>query len=165
MSYDWSQFRLRIPINAGVDEIYRRWSNTAGLTSWFLREALFYNNEGVERSATDPVRPGDSYLWRWFGYGDDVQEKGSILSANHSDELEFSFGKAGKVRVKVYTEANTTVCELEQYEIPTDEEGKQYYHVGCSKGWVFYLANLKSILESGTDLRNKDEMMKEVISS
>jgi hypothetical protein len=37
--------------------------------------------------------------------------------------------------------------------------------VGCGEGWTFYLTNLKSILEGGVDLRNKEMKLKNVINS
>lgn len=165
MSYDWSSFKLRIPVNATIEEMYRCWSTSAGLTSWFLREASFKSNEGVARSADEPVRPGDSYTWKWYGYDDEVKEEGNILSANHTDEISFSFGKAGNVTVRIFSAKNVTICELEQTNIPTDEKSKEDYHLGCSKGWVFYLANLKSFLEGGVDLRNRNIELKDVINS
>jgi hypothetical protein len=39
------------------------------------------------------------------------------------------------------------------------------YHVGCKAGWTFYLANLKSILEGGIDMRNKKTRLKEMLNS
>ncbi len=165
MSYDWSRFEQRIPINVTTDAVYNAWATQQGLESWFLREALFTNNEGVSKAKSDMVRPGDTYQWRWHGWPDDVQEKGAILSANHKDEVSFSFGKAGNVKVKVLNEKGSTICYLEQYSIPTDEQSITHYHLGCMKGWLFYLTNLKSILEGGIDLRNKNVELKEVINS
>lgn len=162
---NWSQFKLRIPINASIEEVYKRWSSSEGLVSWFLREAHFKNNEGIPKSASEILRPGDSYLWRWHGYRDDVTEQGVILSANHKDEISFSFGKAGNVTVKIYGIRKATMCELEQSGIPVDEAGKENYHLGCTKGWLFYLTNLKSLLEGGIDLRNRDIELQDVISS
>jgi uncharacterized protein YndB with AHSA1/START domain len=165
MSYDWSRFSQRIPINASTDAVYNAWASQKGLESWFLREANFVNNEGVQKAKNDLLRPGDKYEWRWHGWPDDVQEKGTILSANHKDELSFSFGDAGNVKVQVLVEKGVTICQLEQYDIPTDERGMTYYHLGCTKGWLFYLTNLKSILEGGIDLRNKDVELKDVVNS
>ncbi|MNF09593.1 hypothetical protein D3C80_2102910 [compost metagenome] len=62
-------------------------------------------------------------------------------------------------------EEGETVVEITQSEIPTDERSKVYYHLGCSEGWTFYLANLKSVAEGGLDLRNKNEKIKRVVSS
>ena len=162
---DWTRFKLRIPIKAPAEAVYQRWSSSEGLMSWFLREAHFKNNEGIPKPVTEALRPGDSYLWRWYGDRDDVTEQGVVLSANHKDEISFSFGKAGNVTVKIYGIKDITMCELEQTDIPTDEQGKEYYHIGCTKGWLFYLTNLKSILEGGIDLRNRDVELQDVISS
>ena len=165
MAYDWTRFKLRIPISAPVEEVYKRWNSRKGLESWFLREADFKTNEGITKQPDEPLRPGDSYIWKWHGYRDDVTEQGTILSANHKDEISFSFGKAGNVSVKIYATRNTTMCELVQSGIPDDDHGKEFYHIGCSKGWLFYLANLKSIVEGGIDLRNRDIELQDVISS
>ena len=55
--------------------------------------------------------------------------------------------------------------ELTQEKIPLDEESKVNYHLGCMEGWTFYLANLKSILEGGIDLRNKNVNLTKVINA
>jgi hypothetical protein len=39
------------------------------------------------------------------------------------------------------------------------------YHLGCKTGWTFYLANLKSLMEGGIDLRNKNEKIQRVINA
>ncbi len=57
------------------------------------------------------------------------------------------------------------IVELVQYEIPVDEQGQVYCHNGCTKGRLFYLTNLKSILEDGVDFRNKNAGLKYVINS
>ena len=163
--YNWSQFTLRIPIKASAEQLYRLWMTQEGLETWFLRNAAFKkpNGDDIERNAHVDV--GDTYQWLWYGYEDDTFEKGTILEANGTDKLQFSFGKAGNVAVRFKEEAGEMMVELLQDEIPVDEKGKEYYHVGCSKGWVFYLANLKSIVEGGIDLRNRNMKLKDVVSS
>jgi len=69
------------------------------------------------------------------------------------------------VVVKIYEAENQNIVDLTQEHIPSDEESKFNFHVGCSNGWVFYLANLKSIMEGGIDLRNKDEKLNPVLNS
>ena len=56
-----------------------------------------------------------------------------------------------------------TVVELTQSRIPEDENRGIY--VDCSYGWTFYLANLKSVLEGGIDLRNKNVDIQNVVNS
>jgi len=57
------------------------------------------------------------------------------------------------------------VVELWQENIPGDEDSKVNLHMGCTKGWTFYLTNLKSILEGGIDLRNKNISLKNVVNA
>ena len=85
-----------------------------------------------------------------------MTEVGEVLEANGKDRMSFVFGDAGIVTVTV-ADLGDNISELTitQHDIPTTEEGKQNYHVGCSTGWTFYRCNMKSVLEGGIDLRNK----------
>jgi uncharacterized protein YndB with AHSA1/START domain len=162
--HDWSFFKLRVPVRSNIETIYKAWATTEGLENWFLRKAVF-TKDGEEKERTIFVEVNDSYEWLWHGWSDDTVERGTILQANGKDSLQFSFGKAGNVTVTIKKEQEEMIVELVQDEIPVDEEGQAYYHIGCTKGWVFYLTNLKSILESGIDLRNKNVELKDVINS
>jgi uncharacterized protein YndB with AHSA1/START domain len=164
-AHDWNRFMLRIPVNAGKEVIYRCWSTQDGLESWFLRSSPFKKPDGSARGNSDEVSVNDSYEWRWHGWPDDVVEKGTVLEANGKDLFSFSFGKAGNVTIRIVEEADLHIVELLQDQIPTDEEGQVYYHIGCSRGWLFYLTNLKSILEGGIDLRNKNVDLKDVVNA
>lgn len=60
---------------------------------------------------------------------------------------------------------------LESFTVDPDKKSGKWgenlinYHIGCTKGWNFYLTNLKSLLEGGIDLRNRNKGLKEVINS
>ena len=84
----WSQFKLRVNINAPVDKVYNSWATPGGLEKWFLRKALFSDKTGKEKSKDTAI-----------------------------------------------------------------------------EGWIFYLANLKSVLEGGLDLRNKRMEITNVITA
>ena len=165
MEHDWSKFRLRIPVKVNIASIYKAWTSQDDLENWFLRKAEFTKQDGNKRNRNSAVEVNDTYEWMWHGYGDDVIEKGRIMQANGKDFLQFSFGKAGYVSVTIKEETGESMIELVQDEIPTDETGQVNYHLGCTKGWLFYLANLKSILEGGIDLRNKKMELTDVINS
>ena len=164
-TYNWSRFILRIPVMADSETLYRLWMTQEGLESWFLRKAAFTNAKGTPVPWNELADVGDTYEWMWHGWGDDTVERGSILQCNGKDNLQFSFGKAGNVMVSFKKEQGEMMVELLQDQIPTDEKGKEYYHLGCSKGWVFYLANLKSVVEGGLDLRNRNVELKDVVNS
>ena len=163
--YDWSQFVVRIPINASIQDLYTAWSTRSGIEHWFLRMSEYKSPEGVLRGDDENVQKGDVYAWRWHGWPDEVEEHGEILACNGNDYFKFSFGDAGICTVMIKEEAGQTILELTQTNIPIDEHGKQYWHVGCKTGWTFHLTNMKSIFEGGMDLRNKDETVKHVINA
>lgn len=163
--YDWSTFITRIAIKADPQALYDPWASQRGIEYWFLRTSLYSTADGRQRSADEFVEKGDTYLWRWEGWPDDVQETGEILECNGKDRFKFTFGEAGNCTVEILSEGEHTVVQLTQSEIPTDEKGKHYWHLGCKTGWTFHLTNMKSIFEGGADLRNKDVELKNVINA
>ena len=164
-NYDWSRFVTRINVNAPVEKLYWCWATRAGMEYWFLRLSEYKKPDGNLRAGNETVQKGDSYTWRWHGWSDETTEYGSILDCNGKDLFKFSFGKAGDCTVTIKKEGNENIVELVQDNIPTDEQGMHYWHLDCKTGWTFYLANLKSLLEGGVDLRNRDEGLKNVINS
>lgn len=162
---DWSRFTTRINVKAQPKKIFESWTTPGGLESWFLRAADFQTPGGKSRNKNDRVEKGDTYSWRWFGYSDDVTETGEILQLEPGKLIKFSFGKAGICSVTLIEHGEEQVVELIQEQIPVDEKSRINYHVGCKTGWTFYLANLKSILEGGIDLRNKNENLTEMLNS
>ena len=163
-NHDWSRFRLHIPVKTDPATIYRHWTTPEGLESWFLRKAAFTGTDGILRPGNAIIEVNDSYEWLWHGWSDDVVEKGEILNME-VNFLSFSFGRAGNVDVRIRQERKEPVVELFQYGMPTDEASIVSYHVGCTKGWLFYLTNLKSVLEGGIDLRNKNVELEDVINA
>ena len=164
-NFDWSRFTVRIDINASVEKLYRAWATRSGMEYWFLRLSEYKKPDSSLRGNGELVAKGDSYKWLWHGWPDETVEYGEILDCNGKDSFKFSFGKAGICAVKIYGEPDKNIVELEQDNIPTDEHGKQYWHIGCKTGWTFYLANMKSLYEGGIDLRNKDERLQEMLNS
>lgn len=162
---DWTTFTVRVPVNASAEKIYGCWATREGMEYWFLRMSAYESPQGEERAASALVQKGDTYTWLWHGWPDETVEHGTILDCNGKDFFRFSFGKAGTCTVQITPEQGQTLVELRQDEIPDDEEGRHYWHLGCKTGWTFYLANLKSLLEGGIDLRNRNEGLKNVINS
>lgn len=165
-NYDWSKFTKRISIEAGIQSVYELLSTRPGLERWFLRLAEFSKADNQPWTADSKVEEGDQYRWMWHGYGDDTVEHGRITKANGRDQLQFTFAGDCLVTISIRHHKDTTsIVEITQENIPLDEKSKVQIHMGCSEGWVFYLANLKSILEGGIDLRNKDQNLQGVLNS
>lgn len=162
----WSEFTIRIDINASIEKLYEAWTTQAGMEYWFLRQSPFFDKDGRQRDVKESVQPGDSYLWRWHGYPDETFEKDLVLDCNGLDMFQFQFGKAGRCTVRIYKEQDTTIVELKQDQIPgEDDKSRMNWHVGCRTGWTFHLANMKSIFEGGVDLRNRNEALKGMLNS
>lgn len=168
-TYDWSCFDLKIPIQAKLPKVAAGLFSQEGLERWFLRSSPFFDREGRVRLPTEALQKGDSYLWHWFGYPDSVFEKGIILEANGQDLLAFTFGGDPHSPMRVSIALNElgegTMVTLKQENISLDEDSKAKFHLGCMQGWTFYLANLKSLMEGGVDLRNKDINLQQVLNS
>ena len=162
---DWSKFSLKIYINAPMKKVYDAWTTRNHLENWFLRKAEFKLPDGTIRADNDEILKGDTYEWMWHGHPDTTVEHGVVTEANGKDQFQFIFGGAGTVSVQLKDLGDATEMILTQNHIPTDEQGKMNYHVGCSTGWTFYFANIKSILEGGLDLRNKNPSYLNVINS
>jgi uncharacterized protein YndB with AHSA1/START domain len=163
--FDWSRFVVRITVNASPRDLYKAWATKKGIEKWFLRLSEYRKPDGIMRAANELIQPGDGYRWLWHGWPDDMVETGTIQDCNGKDQLRFKFGIAGDCTVNIKNEEGENVVELIQENIPIDEKGMHYYHLGCKTGWTFYLANLKSIMEGGVDLRNRNEKILRVINS
>ena len=162
--YDWSKFVLRIPVVASREKIYHAWATQRGIESWFLRSARFFTPDTV-REQEEFIQNGDRYTWLWHGYDDETVEHNDILEANGEDKLSFVFAGHCIVTVLIGMLDTETIVQLTQENIPTGEEGKVNIHIECMQGWTFYLANLKSILEGGPDLRNRNLKIGKVVNA
>jgi uncharacterized protein YndB with AHSA1/START domain len=163
--YDWSKFILRVNVDAPVETIYHAWATQEGIETWFLRSAGYLTLDHRLRQKNEFIQKGDRYTWLWHGYSDETVEHNDILEANGLDTLSFVFAGHCIVIVTIGILDTETIVQLTQENIPTGEEGKVNIHIGCMEGWTFYLANLKSILEGGIDLRNRNMNIGKVINS
>lgn len=156
---NWSSFTVNLPLDQSKDRIIDAWLTQKELEKWFLKLAEFKTRNGEIRKKEEVIQPGDQYRWQWFGWPESVEEHGEILKPQDDEFLRFIFGKSGTVSVKVVTENNQIILRLIQENIPVDEHSKMNFYVGCKTGWTFYMLNLKSILQGGPDLRNKQSKL------
>lgn len=164
-SEDWSRFSVRINVKARRSDLYDAWSTRAGMEYWFLRSCEFVDRKGYILDQEEPATEGCQYTFLWYGYPDEVIERGEILEANGQDLFRFRFGKAGICTVRLLMAGDEQIVELVQDQIPEDERSKFLYHIGCKTGWTFYLTNLKSMYEGGIDLRNRDCNLQVMLNS
>jgi uncharacterized protein YndB with AHSA1/START domain len=142
---DWNSFTKRIFIDQPTDKVYESWAKPGLLTQWFLEKAEYAYDDGQKRQPDEFIQSGDRHEWKWNNW--DVIEEGTVLKANDKDHLSFTFGKGGNVHIDLHEKDGGTELVLVQDNIPTDDEGKMNYYVGCNTGWTFWLTNLKAWLE------------------
>jgi hypothetical protein len=151
----WTSFKVAGDYNIDIRSLYEAWATTEGLEKWFLRKADFFTVPGRLREPEEFIMKEDTYEWYWHGYSDDSFEKGQILEANGTDFLKFTFSGGSIVSVSMESRNGITLVELTQGNIPEESDPSKNLFVQCQIGWTFYMANLKSVIEGGIDLRNK----------
>ncbi len=162
-NFDWSAFSMKILIKTSINDVYRAWTLSSELEKWFLEKATFW---GLDRQVMPPnEQAGAGCRYQWSYYLHEEVENGKYHEANGKDHIQFSFAGDCVVDVKLSEKYDWVLVELTQKNIPTDEISKQEIRLGCYKGWAFYLVNLKSVLEGGLDLRNKDENFKPMVNN
>lgn len=162
---DWTKFTKRIPIKADPQIIYDCWGTQAGLEKWFLRKAEFTMPNNLLRPHNAHIQKEDRYEWLWYGYPKSVSERNIVTDANGKDLFQFKFSGDSLVTVTIKTDEGEQIVELVQENIPLDDNPVTSLYIGCGTGWTFYLANLKSVLEGGIDLRNRNVKLSNVINA
>jgi uncharacterized protein YndB with AHSA1/START domain len=162
-NFDWTSFKKKIAVNAPLKTIYDAWTVPGELEKWFLKTARFFDEKGTPVRMNSNVVPSNKYEMTWYLY--EELEKGVITKANEKDLLEFTFAGNCMVSITLSEQFGHTMVELEQTDIPTDDDSKLNIRLGCSSGWSFYLVNLKSVYEGGLDLRSKDERLKPMVNN
>ncbi len=150
----WHKFVLRIPIKVSKIALYNAWATADGINAWFLRKCTYWEEDGTKLSSTTPIKKG-KYHWVWHGHSDAVFEKSEVLDSNGIDYFKFGF-EGCVVTVHIEEKADYCLLTLTQEEVVFKENPDENLYVQCGYGWTFYLTNLKSIMEGGLDLRNKD---------
>lgn len=136
-----------------VRSVYLMCATPKGLESWFLGEANFYAIGKRLRDKGELIIKEDTYEWFWYGH--DGSERGMVIETNEIDLFKFTFSAKSIVTISLKSTKGLTLVELTQENIPQDNDLDTNLYVQCQIGWTFYLANLKSVMEGGVDLRNK----------
>lgn len=151
-SYDWSRFDIVFYYDRPPAEVFRAWSTSEGLTSFFVETAAFVSPDGVERQSKEFARVGDRYRWDWRH---PYWLEGEVTGVEENRELAFTFGSMG-VTIRLAEIDGQTELYLLQTGIPDSADGRVFGQLNCRSCWVFFLTNLKSVLGGGADLRDLD---------
>jgi uncharacterized protein YndB with AHSA1/START domain len=127
------------------------WATPGGLEKFFIKSAKHFNSDLTAKKSSELASKGDNYHWTWIH---DYELPGEIIEVTDKPSISFTFGNMA-VKVDVIKSGNKSLVKLHQYNIPDKtEEDKALSHMNCRSCWVFYLTNLKSVLEKDYDLRD-----------
>jgi uncharacterized protein YndB with AHSA1/START domain len=132
---------LRITIASDTVGIFEYLSNSAKLIEWCPDQAI--------------IEPqlGGKYHFRWKDR--DGVWSGIVTEFIRGNTLAYTWeqpGEAGEtnVRFKVFPQGAETIVELTHSGFTSSAAQE-----AAVKAWAFYLQNLKSVIEEGTDLRQQ----------
>ncbi|MFX0066610.1 MAG: SRPBCC domain-containing protein [Candidatus Hermodarchaeota archaeon] len=160
--YDWTYFKKRIYIaNTSKEELFQKWTTSQGISEWFIAEATYEYGDNLFRKPNEVIKAGDKYKWV-FHVGTTVE--GKILEVKENSLIRFTFGNKEPdlnekiiVTVTFHEKDEKNWIDILQENMAVSKYGKVYSYISCNMGWVFHLNNLKSIIETGHDLRVKGE--------
>jgi len=160
-NFNWQRFEHGICLDAPISDVYKMIGTAEGLTQWFIGSAKFTTPENNIRDTGSAYLKNDRYEWQWKDKDHAVD--GSVLEANESDLVRFTFGAPFYVTIRLSLhEDGRTKLVLEQSFNEVNTMVGEFSYVNCCVCWVFFLTNLKSVLEHDTDLRETtamDEML------
>ena len=149
-TYDWSRFDVHMPIACDAPTAFAFWATSGGMERFYVRRFAYAAPDGARRAADAVTQVGDTYALT-FDHPFDLS--GRVLAVEPNSHLAFTFGS---MRVEVHVEPHVrgTIVRLVQSDIPTDDVGRAESHLNCRSCWVYYLLNLRSVIEHGHDLRD-----------
>lgn len=149
-NFNWEQFHHGLLLDLSLDEAYHYLATPAGITSWFIGTAEYTNQAGHVRGKHDFAQTGDHFKWKWLAK--DHTLTGTVLAAETDHLFRFTFGSDFVVDMHLKREHDRTLVTLTQFNNSPHKEGN-FGYLNCCVCWVFFLSNLKSVAETGTDLR------------
>lgn len=151
-SYDWSQFHVRMYYLAPLTQVFRYFSTTKGLESFFIHKARHTTADGAPRSPDEQVQTDDRYDWTYLH---DFAHKGEFMLVEPDRLIRFTFGTM-TVDVHFRDVGEATEVDLHQKNCSTVDPERAWQHVNCRSCWIFFMTNLRSVLAGGPDLRDHE---------
>jgi len=152
-TFNHNSFIRKICINKSIDEVCKLVSTPAGITKWFIDKAVYTTPQNTMRKNDELAEKGDKYKWFWLYKN--YSTEGEILETETNKLFKLTFGSAGIVTITLAEENGKTLVELKQENYPGEKYDESAY-INCYVCWTFYLSNLKSVMEAGFDLRDRD---------
>jgi uncharacterized protein YndB with AHSA1/START domain len=139
---------------ANREAVFAAWATPAGLASFFVAEADHRAPGGERRSADEVCVPEDRYHWRWL-HGPELN--GRVLACEPGRKVSYTFGSKMRFDVELLDREGAIEVALEQSGCASEDPDRAWDHLNCRSCWVYFMTNLKSVLEHGTDLRDRED--------
>ena len=142
---------LTFHLNTPPKKVFQALTTSKGLTSWFLK------------SAEISPKKGGTFRFGWAETGSPM--KGKVLAVSPGKRIELQWndkfdGKrfTTKAQFVLRKKGKGTMLKLTHSGF---KGGKKWIWLygAINSGWAYYLANLKSVLDHGTDLRDPLDAM------
>lgn len=153
-SFSLNEFYHSIYLAAPLSKVYSYAASAEGLSKWFMGTVKYILPVGAELESSQNVSQGCSYKWQWLEK--DLEIEGKVLEAIEDNKVAFTFGISFEVRFSLESKGGRTIFTLHQKYIEGAEKN-DFAHINCCSCWVFFLTNLKSVIENGIDLRETAE--------
>ncbi len=142
------EIKQKATIKTSPVRVFKALTEPRELVKWFLRD-----------SKVD-LRPGGKMLFVWRNF---PEYWGTVKTVKKNREFSFlwPYSGAGKntnthVVFKISKRGEKTRLDLRHTGFGWSRKWVEHYG-GTQQGWAYYLRNLKSVLETGYDLREEDE--------
>ncbi|MEP7145618.1 MAG: SRPBCC domain-containing protein [bacterium] len=158
-NFNKENFTHGIYLNSPVEKAFEFIATPSGITKWFMGKTRYYYKDLNIRLGDEIVQKGDSYLWTWLNK--DLELKGIITESTDNKIFQFTFSPLYIVTIKLISEGDKTKLTL-RHEYQESAVKDEFNFINCCTCWVFFLTNLKSVIEYQTDLREMevdDEML------
>lgn len=157
-NFNMESFTHAININAACDDVFKYIGTPSGISRWFIGNASYYYDNASIRLGDALVQKGDSYLWKWKNK--DLELKGIVTESETNKIFQFTFSPLYIVTIRLSAESGKTRVTLNQ-KYQESAVRDDFNYINCCACWVFFLTNLKSVIEHDIDLRetNADDEM------
>ena len=163
-NYQWTSFKIQEYFKTTKEEVFQKWTSSNQIIQWFLKEAIFLTSNNEVRSFNEKIKKEDKYIWKFHS---GLELSGEILDIVDNSLFKFTFGKKEPdseenvvVTVTFHDNGNNHCrIEISQENIADNEYGYVTYNLSCILGWSYFLTNLRSVFESGCDLREQNQQL------
>lgn len=152
-NFNMERFSHGIFIKTDSENLFRYIATPAGISKWFIGSAEYFYRQKNIRLGDELTGKGDSYLWKWLNK--DLELKGIITDFEKEKMIEFTFSPLYLVRMELFPIGNRVKIVLTQ-SYQKSSLRNDFNFVNCCTCWVFFLTNLKSVIECNVDLREKE---------